>query len=425
MSQKLFIPLLYICSLLLSLSYSIALDTGINKNNIAFKVKVEFCFLEKKEKIDIEWNDVKKVRGLPANNNYRIELLTNHYLQRSTDNLLCEERELLNVTNTESYKWKIPKLTKGNYYGILITVEGTNIYGLSRRLDYVPNINKFLSSNTTDVEHFINNTQNEVVYFYEDEVQKIEVEEEQPLAENSSNMNASNITLASKKISKSVRNYVIIIIVALVIIAVLLSILAFTFYRKNKKTKQNVKKILVAQKEREALQSIDIKSEAAESEIVREKLKQEALEKERQKVYESIKEKNLLTVEGNSIIFPTGASDAVSNTFSNSNTDFSWHGMEVMTFNTSSKNNTGPNKNSTLPSLSITPLAAPKKIDYDAIGLAVDDKIQKQEEAAKKKEIDAKAEDDKPKEVEIQILNSEEPEKTIVTNPNSTVKFKI
>jgi len=289
----------------------------------------------------------------------------------------------------------------------------------------IANINKFLSSNTTDVEHFINNTQNEVVYFYEDEVQKIEVEEEQPLAENSSNMNASNITLASKKISKSVRNYVIIIIVALVIIAVLLSILAFTFYRKNKKTKQNVKKILVAQKEREALQSIDIKSEAAESEIVREKLKQEALEKERQKVYESIKEKNLLTVEGNSIIFPTGASDAVSNTFSNSNTDFSWHGMEVMTFNTSSKNNTGPNKNSTLPSLSITPLAAPKKIDYDAIGLAVDDKIQKQEEAAKKKEIDAKAEDDKPKEVEIQILNSEEPEKTIVTNPNSTVKFKI
>jgi len=422
MNQKISFAFLYIFTIFISFSYT--LDTGIKKSDIIFDVNVEYGFLEKKEKIDITWDDVKNVEDLEVNSNttYKIELLTNHALRRKDDTLIWQQKELINNTRCfTSYKWKIPKLKKRNYYGILITVQGPNnssIYGLSRRLGYISNVSKLLSSNsTTDVEEFVNKTHNKVVFFYEDEVEKVEIEEDE---EDDEKVKISNQQDNSKE-SSSHSSYVIIIIVGLIIIAIILSIVAFNFYKKNKETKENVREILVAQKEKEALQNFDIISESAESEIVREKLKQDALEKERQKVLESMKEKNLLMVEGNSA-FPSSISDAVSNAVSNTNTDFSWHGMEVMSFNS-------PTKTKGLSSLAmtaITPMSAPKKIDYDAIAIEVEDKMQHQEEEL------AKGQDSKSNEIDIDIQPPEELEKPeepegpkIVSNPNSTVKFKL
>jgi len=420
MNQKISILFLYIFTLFVSFSYT--LDTGIKKSDIQFDVDVEYGFLEKKEKIDISWDDVKNVEDLKINSNttYKIELLTNHALRRKDDTLIWQQKELINTTRVfTSYKWKIPKLKKRNYYGILITVQGptNNIYGLSRRLGYIANVSKLLSSNSTsDVAEFVNKTHNKVVFFYEDEVEKIEIEDDEPDDETAKVQSQQDNSINSNTGGSS---YVLIIIIGLIIIAIILSLVAFSFYRKNKKTKENVREILVAQKEKEALQNFDIKSESAESEIVREKLKQEALEKERQKVYESMKEKNLLMVEGNSA-FPSSISDAVSNAVSNTNTDFSWHGMEVMSFNS-------PTKTKGLSSLGmtpITPLTAPKKIDYDAIAIEVEDKIQHQEEEEEEELVEGQDSN----EININIQppeKSEEEETIIVSNPNCIVKFKL
>jgi len=75
------------------------------------------------------------------------------------------------------------------------------------------------------------------------------------------------------------------------------------------------------------------KSESDNSELVRERLKQEALKIERKKVLESISEKKL-TSSSSSSNYNTGnnTSDLISNPLSNVTTDYSWQGMEVLTF---------------------------------------------------------------------------------------------
>jgi len=407
---------LYIFALLLNFAYSF--DLNVKKKDIVFFPTIEENFLEKKEKVTINWEDVRnKQLDIKNDTVFVIELLEDHVFRRHDDMLLAFNRTRLNETMEYTIKYKPPKLRKEHYYSFLINIKGTNIYGLTKRLYYIGDLNKIMSKSSDDEYKNIFRIyycgKNNDAMIYEDEVEKLKnLDDEDAL------FDQGGETL----------KYVIAAVIILIIIALILSVVAFHLYRKNKRTTENVREILNSKQERELLsgtlsQDFDIKSESAESEIVREKLKQDALEKERQKVYESLKEKKLLSPEA-SAIFGSGSSDVQSNAVSNTNTDFSWQGMEVMTFKKPKSNNGSVNGLSKLVLTPLTPMSAPKKINYDEIAIEVDDEIQHQEELSKKKE------EEKPTEsIEIDVKANEpekEKEPEIVANPNATsVKFKL
>jgi len=407
MNRIISIGFFYIFSLLFTLVYSF--DLNLKKQDIVFHPIIEDNFLEKNNKVTIKWEDIQNSEFEGVNKNetiFVIELLEDHVFRRKDDGLMAFNITYLNETREYTFKWKSPKLKKKHYYSFLISIKGTNIYGLSKRLYYIGDLNKLISKETTnmdDIEKIYVKGKNNDAYIYEDEVEKLNEIEEEDSPE-----------------SKTLK-YVIAAVIVLIIVALILSYVAFHLYRKNKKTTENVREILDAKKERELLtgnlsQDFDIKSESAESEIVREQLKHDALEKERQKILESLNEKKLLSPEA-SAIFGSN-SDVQSNAVSNTNTDFSWHGMEVMSFN-KPKSNNGLSKLAMSP---LTPYSAPKKINYDEIAIEVDDEIQHQEELDKEKE----AQPSEPVEVEIEVTEPEEKEPEIVSNPNATaVKFKL
>jgi len=379
MKQNITFIFLYLFTLLFSLSYS--LDLNISKKNVKFDVNCNTDIMVKKKELKLSWKAPDFKAGRTT---FKIELLDNPNYKRN--NLVCNDLILVaNNVTTEEYIWITPKLKKNNIYGILITVNGSKVYGLSEKLKYIGKSGDFYD------------------YF------------------------TKNGPINNDK--KSYIQITAMIIAALVFISAILALISYKLYKDNKKTQENVREILETTKGKKLdstkgsipeYPEFEIKSEA-ESEIVREELKREALEHERKKLMESMKDR--LNAEGFQSLSPstTPSSEVGSNAVSNTNTDFSWHGMEVMTFNSPLKpNNSSGNVRGLSPLSPLTPLHAPKKIDYNEIALEVEkleEEKEKEEEEREKLKKEINVEPVSPvKEKKVEIVQN---------TPNSTVKFKL
>lgn len=213
-----------------------------------------------------------------------------------------------NLTKT-TYTWEAEKLEKNFDYYFLVNINNFPIYGLSKSIKYIAkgDLYEYIQdgNNTTD--------------------------------DKSNGANSVNSNDNSKSNVNDVLIKILIVVVVVIIILIIIIVILYTKYYKNKKyydengrfsfynfrnrnNNKNLNSIIINK-------DIDLISET-DSEAAREKLKQEALIIERKKMFSSLSEKALISPESESQ-FSSGYKSSI---FSNSNSDYSWKGMEVMTF---------------------------------------------------------------------------------------------
>jgi len=388
------ISILFIYTLLLLVKDIYSIDFNIKEQDINFKVRLDANMLVKKEKVLLTWT----AEGIPENSTYTIDLLTNSTYNQNGFLTCAETYTIVNNLTLSSYKWKTIKLNKYNIYSFMVTVENENKYGLSKTVPYVPDFWKYIKKGNQTL--YISNGRGENVFNKNvsllgmvDSLQGSSTDPDQStgdvyyatiVADGDGNIydtdgniiDMSDITVEGLIKGKSSNNYISegvnksiinILFIGLVLSAVI--IVMSVMIQKNKKIENEKKlnsELIDRFKDNFYLEELpqdsnsDIKSDTNHSEVLREKLKQEALQIERTKVLESMKEKNL-TSELSSNYISGASSEVVSNAVS-SNTDYSWHNMEVLTFSTPINTNNTPTKNEKAgPALSIPSLKRKEK----------------------------------------------------------------
>jgi hypothetical protein len=324
--------------------------------------------LVKKEKVFLTWN----YENIPINSTYTIDLLTNATYNENGF-LTCGEEvyTIVNNLTTSYYKWKTIKLNKYNSYSFFVTVEGTNIYGASKIVPYVPDFWKYIKKG--EQRPFISNGRGEDVFNKNGTVvagmvsapEDIEytyavVDEDGKIIDG---VDIEGLIKSNKQESEHTSKSIYHILFTGLVLSAFIIVMSVTVqkYRKiNDDKKSDLEKFSDNYYPHEFGQDInleEIKSDTSGSEVLREKLKQEALQIERNKVLESMKEKNLTSElsSSNNYLTVAGTSEVVSNAVSNSNTDYSWHNMEVLTFSPPLKINKPINTNEKAgPALSIS-----------------------------------------------------------------------
>lgn len=378
------ITILFIYTLLLLVKDIYAIDLNIKQSDVSFTVHLDANMLVKKEKILITWNN----QNIPINSTYTIDLLTNSTYD-SKGLLTCDETyTIVNNLTTSYYKWKTIKLNKYNTYSFLVTVEGENIYGASKEIPYVPDFWKYIKKGNQTL--YISNGRGENVFNKNSST--LGMVDSLP---NSSNNDSDDIYYATIVVdqdgniidgdeedifkgkannnnidgpSKSIYNIVftgLVISAAIVVMSVIVQRNRKIINEKKAKSDDLSSETLKDSYSEEFPHdfSFENKSDAAGSELLREKLKQEALEIERNKVLESMKEKNLTPeFNNNKNNYLSVATTEVVSNISNSNTDYSWHNMEVLTFSSPlNPGNTSNNNEKAGPVLSIPSLNKKEK----------------------------------------------------------------
>ncbi|ORX53795.1 hypothetical protein BCR36DRAFT_410952 [Piromyces finnis] len=373
MIKSSFLHYIYILCLVVLSVYS--LDLNINTKELSYKVQMNMDIIVKKNNIIVEWD---KPSDDPHPNNFTLELLTNSTIDKSTGKIFCGGTYLIadNITDYQ-YKWKVIKLQKYDMYSFLVTANGYRKFGLSKTVYYAPNLYKFIKNkkgNSTlviqyDDEDYIDDDDDDgdddVAY---NEVFNITTNSaianqttlaplptETPTVNNTlptnpiingpvdNKTNPDNQILPNEAIDKQISSddktnslnvsHLIGLISGVLILAIALASLIFVNQR-NKRRDKGVDAIILEKGKSNTSYSEgytqdfnDYRSDTADSEVVREKLKREALAIERKKVLESINEKKLASRSSN---YPT--TKASSEAITNPTTDFSWQGMEVMSF---------------------------------------------------------------------------------------------
>lgn len=324
-----------------------AFDLNIKPEDNIYKLHTNMMIIVKKEKIKVFWQPLNPDDD-PRPETFTLEILTNHTVDKATNRHICAGSYVIadNITDYY-YKWKAIKLQKYDMYTFMVRANGYEKYGLSHRLYYAPSLYKFIKNKKGNSTFFIpydDNKDMKAINLPENSPDN----QQYPLSFNFGD-DDDGIRATQRELGNTKFNAFVVSTVVSTTMLVSFIILAVYSYQKNTKTKGEGSFILFGKGKAATTCSFseefveeysDYKSDA-DSEVVRERLKRKGLEIERKKLMDSIKERS----SDSSNNFTSASSNKYTSEVM-TNSDFSFHGMEVLTFVPKNKENNTESGNS-------------------------------------------------------------------------------
>jgi len=307
-----------------------AFDLNLKPDDNIYKLHTNMMIIVKKEKIKVFWQPLNPDDD-PRPETFTLEILTNHTVDKATNRHICAGSYVIadNITDY-FYKWKAIKLQKYDMYTFMVRANGYEKYGLSHRLYYAPSLYKFIKNkkgNSTFIIPYDDNKDMKNIDL------PLNTDNQYPLGFNVGDNGDDGIRATQRELNNTKFNAFVVSTIVSTTMLVSFIILAVYSYQKNTRTKGEGSFIFGKSKattcsfsEEFVEEFSDYKSDA-DSEVVRERLKRKGLEIERKKLMDSIKERS----SSSSNNFTSNSSNNyTSDVYTNS--DFSFHGMEVLTF---------------------------------------------------------------------------------------------